>query len=186
MQLATGRASSRTVSIATFACGVVAAAVFTAGTAAAIVAGFTDVPDDHPHAAGIEYLAGTGITGGCDEGRFCPDDPVTRGQMATFIRRLSGADPAVQPSVEAATLAGYQIVQRDDTLDGAEPTLNGAPLLCPDGTRAVGGGATLSTFEGAINQSAPLADGSGWDVDVVRVSGTDDIDVTVHVICLPV
>ena len=38
----------------------------------------------------IEWLAATGITAGCnppDNTLFCPDDPVTRGQMAAFLRR---------------------------------------------------------------------------------------------------
>ncbi len=38
----------------------------------------------------IEWLAGTGITRGCnppDNTEFCPDETVTRGQMAAFLRR---------------------------------------------------------------------------------------------------
>jgi parallel beta-helix repeat protein len=40
--------------------------------------------------ADIARLAGAGITRGCDppvNDRFCPGDPVTRGQMAAFLRR---------------------------------------------------------------------------------------------------
>ena len=50
---------------------------------------FTDVPADHPFFEEIEWLAESGITKGCDqEGTlFCPDDPVTRGQMASFLVR---------------------------------------------------------------------------------------------------
>ncbi|MFO7292941.1 MAG: S-layer homology domain-containing protein, partial [Acidimicrobiia bacterium] len=38
----------------------------------------------------IERLAAAGITRGCnppDNDRFCPDDPITRGQMAAFLFR---------------------------------------------------------------------------------------------------
>ena len=40
----------------------------------------------------IERLAAAGITAGCTpEGdRFCPDEPVTRGQMAAFLVRTLG------------------------------------------------------------------------------------------------
>lgn len=41
----------------------------------------------------IEWLAGTGITRGCNpptNDRFCPDDIVTRGQMAAFLVRALG------------------------------------------------------------------------------------------------
>lgn len=39
------------------------------------------------YAEWIEELANRGITLGCGGGNFCPDDPVTRGQMAAFIFR---------------------------------------------------------------------------------------------------
>ena len=39
------------------------------------------------HRDNIEALAASGITQGCEDGRFCPRDIVTRGQMAAFLRR---------------------------------------------------------------------------------------------------
>ncbi len=41
--------------------------------------------DNSEFEATIESLAAAGITSGCAEGLFCPDDPVTRGQMAAFL-----------------------------------------------------------------------------------------------------
>ncbi|MFP5341305.1 MAG: S-layer homology domain-containing protein [Candidatus Limnocylindria bacterium] len=38
----------------------------------------------------IVWLAEQRITGGCAAGRYCPDDPVTRGQMASFLSRALG------------------------------------------------------------------------------------------------
>ncbi len=41
----------------------------------------------------IEWLAQTGVTRGCNppaNTKFCPDDPVTRGQMAAFLVRAMG------------------------------------------------------------------------------------------------
>lgn len=35
----------------------------------------------------IEWLSAAGITQGCTPDRFCPDAPVTRGQMAAFLHR---------------------------------------------------------------------------------------------------
>ena len=35
----------------------------------------------------IETLYDHGITSGCTVDKFCPDDPVTRGQMAAFLVR---------------------------------------------------------------------------------------------------
>lgn len=51
---------------------------------------FADVPTSHMFHRWVEALAASGITAGCasDPLRYCPDDPLTRGQMAVF---LSGA-----------------------------------------------------------------------------------------------
>ncbi len=46
---------------------------------------FTDVTAANPFCGFIERLAADGITGGCAAGRYCPNDPVTRGQMAVFL-----------------------------------------------------------------------------------------------------
>ena len=49
------------------------------------VATFSDVPTSHPYFKFVEALAAAGITGGCGGGKFCPDTPLTRGQMAVFL-----------------------------------------------------------------------------------------------------
>lgn len=49
--------------------------------------------DGSVHEANIEAVAGAGITRGCnppENNRFCPDEPVTRGQMAAFLVRAQG------------------------------------------------------------------------------------------------
>jgi hypothetical protein len=48
---------------------------------------FDDVPVGAFADAFIEQLAAEGITSGCGENNFCPDDPVTRAQMAVFLVR---------------------------------------------------------------------------------------------------
>ncbi len=49
------------------------------------VASFSDVPTSHPFFRYVEALAAAGITGGCGTGIYCPDQAVTRGQMAVFL-----------------------------------------------------------------------------------------------------
>jgi hypothetical protein len=51
---------------------------------------FGDVPIGDPFCGFIERLADDGITGGCGGPNFCPDEPVTRGQMAVFIEVALG------------------------------------------------------------------------------------------------
>jgi hypothetical protein len=48
---------------------------------------FGDVPASHWAAAWIEQLAAEGITGGCGGGNYCPNNPVTRAEMAVFLVR---------------------------------------------------------------------------------------------------
>lgn len=51
---------------------------------------FVDVPVEHPFAPWIEQLYHEGITAGCGPDRFCPNAPVSRGQMAVFLSRTLG------------------------------------------------------------------------------------------------
>ena len=46
---------------------------------------FGDVPASDPRYRFVEALARAGVTGGCANGLFCPDAPLTRGQMAVFL-----------------------------------------------------------------------------------------------------
>jgi hypothetical protein len=51
---------------------------------------FIDVPADHLFYEEIEWMAAAAITRGCNppvNDRYCPDDNVTRGQMAAFLAR---------------------------------------------------------------------------------------------------
>jgi hypothetical protein len=61
---------------------------------------FADVPGSHPFAAWIEAFAGTGITGGCATNplQYCPDDVVTRAQMAVFLLRALHGSAYSPPS----------------------------------------------------------------------------------------
>ena len=51
---------------------------------------FNDVPVSHPFFQYVEALAASGITGGCANGNYCPDQPLTRGQMAVFLAKALG------------------------------------------------------------------------------------------------
>ena len=52
---------------------------------------FQDVPNSHTFHTAIDFMAANGITQGCNppaNTNYCPDDPVTRGQMAGFLKRF--------------------------------------------------------------------------------------------------
>lgn len=67
---------------------------------------FDDVPTTNPFHDDISWLTSTGVTEGFPDGTYRPGEPVTRQSMAAFLRRLAGADPAVDPVVNAAELQG--------------------------------------------------------------------------------
>ena len=51
---------------------------------------FNDVPTSSPQYQFIEALYNAGITAGCGGGNYCPDNPLTRGQMAVFLAKALG------------------------------------------------------------------------------------------------
>lgn len=186
------RRSARTVSLVTAA--VAGGAVFAAGSAYG-QSRFSDVPPGDVHEAGIEFVDRTGITQGCGDGtRFCPKDPLQRGQMATFLHRASGTAPGVAPSVNAATVQGLtpsqlrgavgrEIVTTTQTATGST---NFATIACPDGKVAVGGGGVSSSSSWALVDSFPT-DAGGWSVFFrsVGTGGEEQHTARVFAICLP-
>ena len=59
---------------------------------APVNARFQDVPTNHVFFQAVEALAASGITFGCNAAPplYCPDDPLTRGQLAAFLARALG------------------------------------------------------------------------------------------------
>jgi hypothetical protein len=65
---------------------------------------FTDVPSSNQFHNAIDWMKDNNITVGCNppsNTRYCPNDSVTRGQMAAFMKRL-----AENQVVDAGTLDG--------------------------------------------------------------------------------
>ncbi len=52
---------------------------------------FSDIPAGSLLHAATEWMRDRGITLGCAAGVYCPDDLVTRGQLALFLERMGGA-----------------------------------------------------------------------------------------------
>jgi S-layer family protein len=53
-------------------------------------ASFVDVPTTSPIFKFVEALKASGITAGCDATHFCPNNSLTRGQMAVFLAAALG------------------------------------------------------------------------------------------------
>jgi hypothetical protein len=58
---------------------------------------FPDVPCTNPFAPWIEELFEDGITGGCGNGNYCPNNPVRRDQMAAFLLKALHGSSFVPP-----------------------------------------------------------------------------------------
>ena len=91
---------------------------------------FTDVDREAWWSGYPERLAELGITHGCGliPPRFCPSGPVTRGEMATFLTRAFGLEPAEEagfidlagtvhaPNIDSAVAAGLVTACSEDGL----------------------------------------------------------------------
>jgi|FLYL01.1.fsa_nt_gi hypothetical protein len=88
---------------------------------------FTDVPDTNTFHADIEWLKDAGVTKGCNppsNTQFCPDDPVTRGQMAAFMHRLADNQVVDADKVDGKDASDFlgktQKAADADKLDGKD------------------------------------------------------------------
>ena len=72
--------------------------------------GFHDVVPGAWYAADVASLVASGITRGCGDGTvFCPDDPTTRAQMATFLHRAESRNRWVRG--QGVTEDGFSYVE---------------------------------------------------------------------------
>jgi hypothetical protein len=111
---------------------------------------FNDVPDSHTFHNAIDWMQDHDITVGCNppaNTEYCPDDNVTRGQMAAFMKRL-----AENRVVDAVTLRGQNVSAFQSPVWGASLD------LLTDGVQLVTGSATSGTNLLALPVS-PLSDG---------------------------
>jgi hypothetical protein len=97
---------------------------------------FTDVAGSHPSYGHVEFLAQAGVTGGCAAGMYCPDQPVTRRQMAVFIERALRASNWTPPAAAGLFTdvpAGAQFRDYVEALrNDAITTGCTATTYCPD------------------------------------------------------
>ena len=74
----------------TFVVIVATLAILVIGTTVVVASHtFSDVPNSAFYHADATWMSQNGITAGCGGGKYCPNNAVTRGQMATFLHRLA-------------------------------------------------------------------------------------------------
>ena len=118
-----GRGARRVVVI-----GLVVALVVPAGVVLANHQ-FSDVPTGSSIHDDVEAIADAGVTTGCGDGKYCPSNPVTRGQMAQFMNRLGALD-GQDPVVHADRLDGRhanELLRSTFMLEGASTPISLTP-----------------------------------------------------------
>jgi hypothetical protein len=120
---------------------------------------FTDVPPGSFGYAWIQELSTLGITTGCGPNLYCPNDPVTRAQMAIFIIRmrygsLAPFDNPVTPFFTDVPFGsfGFDWIQRmkvDNITTGCTAT-----TYCPDSS-VLRQDMAIFLMRGGFNQFLP-------------------------------
>ena len=124
--------------------------------------GFIDVPPGHLFEGDITWLAAEGITLGCNpplNDRYCPDDSVTREQMATFlVRALNLPSTDVEPFTDtdaSVHRANVRALAAAGVTRGCNPPAN--DRFCP------GEQVTRATMAAFLVRALDLTDDGGGD-----------------------
>lgn len=120
----------------------VAAVGFAPGASAAPCAGFDDVQDSSGFCANVEWIRNRGVTLGCSANLYCPDEAVSRLQMAAFMNRLG---TALTP-----------IVVRVDATPGAL-NLDTSPVVCQSEAQSITAFPRRALADATLSGSAPSA-----------------------------
>lgn len=115
---------------------------------------FTDVPFSHTFHEDIAWLGASGVTKGCnppENTEFCPEDNVTRGQMAAFMRRF-----AQYIDAEDGTPA---LADNASKLGGAGPVFYERPIAIKTGS--VFDGTEMTKQNGEIARLTLVTPASG-------------------------
>ncbi len=101
---------------------------------------FPDVPTSHEFYTFVETVFHNGVTAGCADGGYCPEDPVTRAQMAVFLLKSRFGAAHVPPPCTGAVFsdvhcAGGPFDPWIEELAGLQITGGcGGGLYCPNDT----------------------------------------------------
>ena len=140
---------------------------------AVMAAGGTFTDDDTSiFEADIEWMAANGITSGCGTGLYCPDDNVTRGQMAAFMKRLATkkvvAAATADTAGHATTADSATTAASADTAAKADVATNAGQV---DGKSAIEFQPARIDFESADNVQVNA--NNKFDIASGTVSTTD-------------
>lgn len=102
---------------------IVAATAAVVAPATVWAANIPDVPDGNVHHNNINWAFENGVTSGCGGGNYCPEDSVTRAQMATFMRNLASYVSSAGVHV-SQTAGGPSVTSFYNNVNDEEPTVS--------------------------------------------------------------
>jgi hypothetical protein len=133
---------------------------------------FSDVPTSAFYHDDVDTLVNAGITAGCGSGKYCPNNAVTRGQMAVFLNKLGALGDGTLTNVDALSVNGI-------VPEFARPsnlTVSGTPTsYCETRDNATGAEDFIAWVQlvnppsGAINDYETWVDYAGVDPDQFKV-----------------
>ena len=168
---------------------------------------FEDVSDDNIFVDDINWMKTSGITKGCNPAgtEYCPEDKVSRQQMAAFMHRLATSRAVDAGTVEGMTAAELKGQTGDtgpagaDGVSGLEQVTGerinadvkvGDALIvvahCPAGKEVTGGGGFASHDGVAARHSFPAADLSSWEMGWTATEAMPTITVWAYAVCADV
>jgi hypothetical protein len=104
--------------------------------------GFGDVPAAAGYCPSVQWLKNRAITLGCTSTTYCPNDGVTRAQMALFMNRLGAA---LEP----------KFISANDSLAAAG--VNAQGVVCQTSSFVVGNAPVVGTASAMLYHTAPTA-----------------------------
>jgi Peptidase family M23/S-layer homology domain len=136
---------------------------------------FADVPVGHPFDTSIRAVLASDITRGCNAAgtEFCPDQPVTRGQMAAFLTRAldlgAGDGTNFVDDDESVFEDAIERLAHAGITRGCNPPANNR--FCPD--QSVTRGQMAAFLTRAVPLAAPAAMPPGVQLERETVAGDE-------------
>jgi len=169
-----GRARRRVTTIAASLAMIIAVPV-------AVIAAhsFNDVPDSNQFHESIAWMQENGITIGCNppaNTEYCPEDNVSRQQMAAFMRRLAQTDgstgigvtdPADTVPVSGTTYVELLTLEATATAE-ANVTLNGHVTL----SKSTDPAGSYQVIVARDSCAGPVVGAGGWSTESTTESAT--------------
>jgi hypothetical protein len=128
---------------------------------------FQDVPDSASYHGDVDFLVTNGITFGCSVSPplYCPDDPTTRGEAATFLKRFHDhVIPLAGPAGPQGPIgpAGPQGVAGPTGPTGAQGPAGPQGPTGPQGSQGIQGATGPAGPTGAMGPTGPAGASLGF------------------------